>query len=166
MILILPQYNLFLSDIRLKKCDKAADTCPFAFGSVPDLYKSQEMYDKVVFKEPFMLKYCLDRYKTQKICDKAVVFLPTLKFVSDWFVTNKMLEKSYVAFSNDDRVFANEDSDNATFFSDDISLNTIDLNINLDDANFDKDDLETIIHVRLMAWHNKYKRKACKREIN
>ena len=60
-------------------------------------------------------------------------------------------------------VFANEDSDNATFFSDDISLNTIDLNINLDDANFDKDDL---IHFRLMAWHNKYKRKAYKKEIN
>ena len=30
-------------------------------------------------------------------------------------------------------------------------------NINLDDVNFDWDDTETIIHVRLMAWHKKLK---------
>ena len=41
-----------------------------------------------------MLKYCLDRYKTQEICDKAVDFyLPSLKFILDWFVTSKMIEK-------------------------------------------------------------------------
>ena len=39
----------------------------------------------------FMLKYCIDRYKTQEMCDKAVDdFLPTLKFVTDWFHTNKI----------------------------------------------------------------------------
>ena len=38
-----------------------------------------------------MLKYCIDRYKTQEMCDKAVDdFLPTLKFVTDWFHTNKI----------------------------------------------------------------------------
>ena len=37
-----------------------------------DQYKTQEMCYKVVFKEPFMLKYCLNRYKTQEMCDKAV----------------------------------------------------------------------------------------------
>ena len=44
---------------------------------------------------------------------------------------------------------------------------SIDLNnINLDDVNFDRDDLETIIHVRLMAWHNRLKqRKAFKKEL-
>ena len=30
----------------------------------------------------------------------------------------------------------------------------------LEDVNFDKDDPETITHVRLMAWRNKYK--SCK----
>ena len=30
-------------------------------------------------------------------------------------------------------------------------------NINLDDDNFDADDPETIIHVRLMTWCNRYK---------
>ena len=51
-----------------------------------------------------MLKFCLDRCKTQKLCDKAVdAYLPTLKFVSDWFVTNEMLERlDDVVFSNDD----------------------------------------------------------------
>ena len=30
------------------------------------------MYDKVVSKELFMLKYCPDKCKTQKMCDIAV----------------------------------------------------------------------------------------------
>ena len=51
------------------------------------------MCDKVVFKENFMLKYCLDRCTTQEMCDKHVdAFLPTSKFVSEWFVTNKMFQ--------------------------------------------------------------------------
>ena len=39
--------------------------------------------------------------------------------------------------------------------------------INLDDKyDFDEDDPETIVHVRLLAWHNKFeKRKACKKDI-
>ena len=36
------------------------------------------MCDKILSKEPFMLKYCLDRYKTQEVCNKAFdTFLPT-----------------------------------------------------------------------------------------
>ena len=43
-------------------------------------------------KDHFMLKHCLDRHKTQELCDKAVDdFLPTLKFILDWFVTNKII---------------------------------------------------------------------------
>ena len=30
------------------------------------------MCDKVVSKDPFMLKFCLDRSNTQEMCDKAV----------------------------------------------------------------------------------------------
>ena len=41
-----------------------------------------------------------------------------------------------------------------------MGINTIDLNnINLDDDNFDNDDSQTILHVRLMAWHDKYKKR-------
>ena len=43
---------------------------------------------KTFSEDSFMLKYCLDRYKTQEIRDKAIDnFLPTLKFVPDWFFT-------------------------------------------------------------------------------
>ena len=41
-----------------------------------------------------MLKYCLNRHKPQEINDKAAdTCLPTLKFVTLWFVTNKIIEK-------------------------------------------------------------------------
>ena len=51
------------------------------------------MCDRVVSQVPFTLKYCLDRYKTHSIYDEAVDdCLSALKFVPDWFVTNKMLE--------------------------------------------------------------------------
>ena len=50
-----------------------------------------------------------------------------------------------------------------------VRLNTKDLkNINLNhDDNLDEYDLETINHVRPMAWHNRFKQwKACKQGIN
>ena len=81
------------------------------------------------------------------------------KFVPDWFVTNKLLEKI------DDLVLSNNDidlevisSDIATVLSDTRRLFIIDLtHINLDDNNFDEDDLGTIVYVRLMARCNRYK---------
>ena len=84
------------------------------------------------------------------MCNKAVdTCLLVLKFVPDWFVTNKMLEKNDVVFSTND-IDVDIDSNIATFLSDGMDLVTIDLNnINLDDY-FDEDDPETIIHVRLM----------------
>ena len=52
------------------------------------------MCDKVVSKEPFMLKYCPDKYKSQEMFNKTVDFyLITLKVVPDRFVVNKKLEK-------------------------------------------------------------------------
>ena len=67
------------------------------------------------------------------MCDKATDdFLLPLTFVTDWFVTSKMIKKLHTSLFTDD-------------------------NINLDDVNFDEDDPETIIHIRLMAWHNKPK---------
>ena len=120
---------------------------------------TQETCDKVDSKEPFMLKYCLDKCKTQEIYDKAVdSYLLALKFAPDWFFTSKMIEKlDNAAFYNDDIVFGNIDSDIVTFFSSDIDLNSLNLNnINFDDDNFDDYDLETINHVRLMAWYDRY----------
>ena len=57
----------------LKICDKAADTCSFVFYSVPDQYKNQEMCFKVIFKEPFMLKFCFDEYWTQECVIKLLM---------------------------------------------------------------------------------------------
>ena len=40
------------------------------------------------------------------------------------------------------------------------------ININLDDVNFDEDDPETIIHVILIAWCNRFKQsKAFKKDL-
>ena len=40
-------------------------------------------------------------------------------------------------------------------------------NINLDDSNHDEDDPETIIHIRLLAWHIEFeKSKTFKKDIN
>ena len=49
--------------------------------------------------------------------DKAVdAFLPTLKFVSDWFVTRKMIKDLDGAlFANNDIIFVNEDSNYVPF---------------------------------------------------
>ena len=50
-----------------------------------------------------MLKHSPDRFKTQETCDKAAYdFLPTLKFVPDWFVTSITIKKL------DDALFAND----------------------------------------------------------
>ena len=64
-ILILLQHNLSWPILNSKKWVKAVDTCPFVLGSVNDWYKTQEMCDKIVSGDAFMLKYFLDRYKTK-----------------------------------------------------------------------------------------------------
>ena len=52
--------------------------------------------------------------------------------------------------------FFDEDSGNVTFSSDEMGILNIDLdNITLNDVNFDGDYPETIIHIRVMAWHKK-----------
>ena len=44
----------------------------FVFNSGPDWCKTEEMCDKVIYEEPFMLIYCPDRYEPHKMHDKAV----------------------------------------------------------------------------------------------
>ena len=41
------------------------------FDSIPDQYKTQQMFDRVVSEDPFLIVYCSDKYKTQRMCDKA-----------------------------------------------------------------------------------------------
>ena len=104
---------------------------------------------QVVSKEPFKLKHCHNKHKTPEICDKAVdSYQLALKFVPDWFVESKIIEK------RDSAVFSNGD----IFFGNNIGLSSIILdNINLDNDNFDDCDPEGINHVRLMGWYNRFK---------
>ena len=102
------------------------------------------------------------------MCDKTLdVFLPTLKFISYWFVTSKMIKKlDEVLFSNDATIFVKVGSNHVTFFSDEMGVLGEDLNnINLDHVNFDQDNPETIIHVRLMACRNRIKQCKISKEL-
>ena len=87
--------------------------------SVPNQCKTQGMYDKILSKHPFMLKYCYDRYKTQEMCGKVVNgFLPALKVVPNLFVTSKTIKKLHTAlFADYDILFFYKDSSNVTFSS-------------------------------------------------
>ena len=100
------------------------------------------------------------------MCGEAVDgFLPTLIFVPDWFVSNKMIKNLFTALYADENIFY---EDFVWFNCNKISvLTNINLNnINLDN-NFDEDDLDTIILIRPLAWHIKFEKlKALKRELN
>ena len=64
------------------------------------------MCEKAVTLVLFVLKNCFDKYRSQEMCQEAVgVCLPFLRFVPDWFDSNKY-------FFNKDIVFVNKDSDN------------------------------------------------------
>ena len=82
-----------------------------------------------------------------------------MKFVPDWFVTSKIIEKlDTVVFYNDYIVFGLIvfGSDFVTFFTNDIGPNSITLGkINFDDRNLDDCDAGTINYVKLVAGHNK-----------
>ena len=138
----------------------------FVFDSIPDQYKTQEMCDRVVSEDPFLIVYCPDKYKTQRMCDEAVDdSLVALKLVPDWFITSKIIKKLYAAlYTNENILYFNEDSGSVIFSCNKMCILNIDLtNINLDN-NFDKDDPDTITLVRLLAWHIKFeKRKILKK---
>ena len=73
------------------------------------------------------------------MCDKAADnFLPTLKFLPDWFITSKMTKQLFNASCVDDDITVLDDnSGNVTFLIDEMGILSVNLNkINLDDANF------------------------------
>ena len=95
------------------------------------------MCDRAISEDPFMLIYCPNSYKTQRMCDKAVNdCMVASKFISDWFVTNKMIKKLLTALYAGDNIYFNEDSGHITFSCNEMSILSVDLNnINLDDTN-------------------------------
>ena len=75
----------------------------------------------------------------------------------------KILDDTF--FPNNDIILINEHSNNVTFCGGEMGILSVDLDkINLGDINFGEDDPKTVIHVRVMAWHNRYKQhKSCKK---
>ena len=73
-----------------------------------------------------------------------------------------MIKKVFTALSaNDNILYFNENSDNAVFSCNRMGILNIDLdNINLDDTNYEEYDLETIIHIRCLAWYIKALKKS------
>ena len=150
--------------------DKPVDKCFILFTYISDRYKTKEMCDRAISEDAFMIVYCPDKYKTQRMCDEAVDdCLAALKSIPDCFVTSKTIKTLLNALYTDDNIlYFNEDSGDVIFSCNETGILSIDLNnINLDDTNYNEDDPETIVHVRLLAWHIKFeKRKALKKELN
>ena len=89
-------------------------------------------------------------------------------FVPDYFATSKMIKKLFTALHADKNIlYFGEDSNNVVFFCNGMRILNIDRNnINLD-YNFDEDYPDTIVLIRLLAWHIRFeKRKALKKELN
>ena len=85
--------------------------------------------------------------------------LVALKFIPDWFVTSKMLEKFDNALhANDDILSYNKNFDKVTFIANQRHTLAVVLDkINLDN-DFDEDDPNTMIHVRHLACHSKFEK--------
>ena len=136
-----------------KMCDKAVNRCFFVFDSIPNQYITQEMCNNFISEDPFSIRYVPDQYKTQQMCDKAVDdCLSATKFVRDRFVTSKMIRKHFTALYADENILYT----NVTFCCNEMRILSVNLNnINLDNTNYEEHDPDTIILIRLLAWHMK-----------
>ena len=86
------------------------------------------------------------------MCDEAVGdSLASLKVIPDWFVTSKMITKSYTALYADDNIiyFDENSGDEMVFSFNDINIFSIDLNNIYLDNNFDEYDPDTFILIRI-----------------
>ena len=80
-----------------------------------------------------------------------------LKLIPNWFGTSKMIKKVFTAlYMVKSVLFFNEYSSNVAFFV----IKWVFLKEILNDP-------DTIVHIRLFSWHNKFeKRKALKKRLN
>ena len=71
-------------------CDKAVEKDPENIRYIPDHFKTQEICDKAVMKDPWGFRFIPDKFITQEMCDKAVEEYPyLLKYVPDNFITQE-----------------------------------------------------------------------------
>ena len=151
-------------------CDKVVNTYSSTIKFAPECYKTQNIWDKV-FNKCFLAffiflidikikQYVSDQYKTQRMCEKAFDdCLTALKFLPDWFVKSKMIKIFTALYADENILHFSEDSGNVAFICNGMGILNIDLNnINLDDNNYDECYPDTIIHVKLLAWHIKFEK--------
>ena len=72
-----------------------------------------------------------------------------------------MIKNLFTAlYAEENILYFNEDSDNAIFNCNGMGILNMDLNnINLDDTNYEEDDPDTIILIRLLAWHIEFEKR-------
>ena len=91
------------------------------------------------------MQFVPDQHKIKEMCDKVI--LENGKMLGLWIVSDCYKDQNCVI-----------NYDIVTLVTNGIVLNSINLNnINLDDVNFDNYDPETINHISLIAWYNRYK---------
>ena len=75
--------------------------------------------------------------------------------------------KNVLLYAGENVLYFNEDSGNVAFSCNEMGILNLDfININLDNT-FDKDNPDTIILIRLLAWHIGFEKcKALKKELN
>ena len=78
-----------------------------------------------------------------------------------------MTEKIYTALYVDKNIlYFDEDSGDVVFRCNEMGIFSIDLNNINHDNNFDDDDPDTVILIRLLAWHIKFKKRKALKEIS
>ena len=107
------------------------------------------------------IRYVPDEYKTQQIVDKAADdCLTSLKFLRDWFVTSIMI-KNFLLICTVMKIYSTlmKILPMSYFLVMKCVLIIIDLNdINLDDTSYKEDEPDPIILIRLLSWHNEFKK--------
>ena len=74
------------------------DVFLYLFDSIPDKYKTQEIYNLANSSYFPFIVYCPCKYLTQQMCDEAVGdSLAAMKLIPDWFITSKMIKKLFTA---------------------------------------------------------------------
>ena len=86
----------FLDVLKAKKiCKHSVKRFPFLIHYVPDRYKAQRMWDKIILEKGEISMFTSGRYKYQNMSDKSVAnYAHALVFVLDRYKTQNMCDKA------------------------------------------------------------------------
>ena len=91
-----------------------------------------------------------------------------MKLIPVCFVTSKMIKKLLTAlYAEENILYFNEGSDDAVFNCNEMGILNIGLNNISHGDTFDKDDPDSIILIKFLAWHIKFRKcKELKKELS